>query len=228
MTWAVIFSMFAQSGSPEDILLELERRYEKANAVLVEFVLQDSEVGANQKPLLEVRGTLTTKQPNRIALKAQAVQEGKRVNFELISDGVDASSSVDAEVDLKKVPKGFSEVVSTTLVRLGATGLIQLNQRLLSEGGEQMSDVRKWLVVSAIENQVENDGAAVISYKITFAEEGRTFDVKLWYSPKTKTLLKRVLLVKKGEEAEGTFTETYLRCALNAEVGNETFRPVKK
>lgn len=211
-----------QDPAAEETWRKLEESIVKAKTVTVRFRVEGT--GAQEAPDRDLRanGTMTLKEGGKMRLEITMTTGGRERKSVLIGDGKNLSLAVDG-AETRSVPaaKGTEGLAPLLLARLGA----MMSSFMPVGAGAPEGSLS--IEVSGVKAG-EDDGAAktlqfVTTNKVREKVMSAT-DTRLWWDPKTRLPIKRVLTLRKGDAVQGTLTETYEKFELDADVPDETFR----
>jgi hypothetical protein len=242
-----LFALLLQEKdpTPAEIIRKLEERYAKARAmamgvtVAAESMKSDRE---GQKSTLE--GEFIFKEGKKLRLGLWGKIEGNDAKINLGANGKVLAVAISGMSTLqqKAVPERIQEDMAVALVRPGLFSSIFLSMGVKAGSGKDGADpdlrktfpIKEGSATFGADEKVEVRWGVGLRDKRTFEcrtiefvmeipEQKKSFDIKLWYSPKEMIVVKRVLSTNWKDEQTGAtvknvVTETFENIA-DAEPG---------
>lgn len=215
--------LLLQDKSAEDTLKAIEESIGKAKTVGLKFKVEVTPKGEGEDKKSDAEGSVLVKEGNKVLIAMKGRQAGKEMEVLVVSDGSKLRIAFRDQGEPKDTPQNFKDWVSVSIARVGGAGTFGMVGLLGGGDKRPPPDLRELLQLSEVAHG-ENDGnARTLTYRVTYADANQTFDVRLWYEPKSLKLLKRTLAVK-SRASQTDVVETYDDYVLGADIPDEKFK----
>jgi outer membrane lipoprotein-sorting protein len=225
-------ALLLQEKTAEETFKTIEETITKAKTLRVKFEIS-RKIGEESA---DASGTLLLKEGNKARLEVTvAFSNGALLKQIIVSDGTNVKFTAPVGDDQfalvqKKAPDYLLRSLYVTTLKLPL-----LDSSMMTTGsGEGLNDLSNYAAVREFKHGEADKEGNLLLYKGVldftgrgnFKNQAASFEVKLWYEPKTCIPRKRQLTLKLGTVI-GTTTETYEHFVLNEDIPNEKFSLTK-
>jgi outer membrane lipoprotein-sorting protein len=228
MNFLVALVLLLQEKTAEESFKKIEETITKSKTVRVKF---DVTRKTGQETL-EASGTLLLKEGNKARQELLVVYPGDIIVKQIIvSDGTNViyTNAVGDDalaLEKKKAPDHLLRCLTVTTLQLP-----QLDSSMMTNNSRDgLNDVSKYVSAREFKHGEGGKEGSLLLYKglldftgrQKFANPALSFEVKLWYDPKTWIPRKREITMKIGG-VSSTTTETYEEFVLDEDLPKEKF-----
>jgi outer membrane lipoprotein-sorting protein len=228
MQLLVALAVLLQEKSAEETFRKIEETITKARTIWIEFELTRKV----RDEVLEGSGTLLLQEGNKINFDVMTFHPGEVVAKQIFaSDGANAKYTKPIGEDAwtleqKRAPEHLAGSFHVTLFQLPL-----LDSFMITAGARDgLADLRKVVKIGEFNfgeggkegSLLKYGGSLDLSGREKFDPRGMSFEVKLWYDPKTWIPRKREVTLKLAGVV-GTTTETYTGFVLNKDIPKQKF-----
>jgi tetratricopeptide (TPR) repeat protein len=212
--------MFGETA--EDVFDQIEERVHLAKSVTIKFTYETRKQN-EKKPFIEASGTILVRHDNKVFAVERFIHDGEVIEKKQISDGIQNAFWVGERRETKKTLKNETVKALNGILRLGyiqsqlfKINLIPLDPHSDPDLGD--FDPKPFIRLEKFNFGEEEAGAKTIMYR--YKDEPNIL-FKIWYDPKTLTLLKRTMQFPGADG--GISIEKYSEFALDAALPDERF-----
>ena len=201
----------------------IEKRLLSAKSLRIDFSDEFVVAGRAQSIRTDTSGSIIMKADNKLLIREDITLEGSKTSNLLVSDGSQMSGSYGGDSSkVQKVPLYINKFLATVLLR-ERLQTVSLNALLLFDNpdyGKEMS-AKDYPLTFLHESTDETGSVITYTYKISTLSP-HSVEARLWYDPKTLSLLKRTIKVRVGTE-QSTHTEIFKKVSVNEELSDSLF-----
>lgn len=234
MILLLIAAVLVQESEAKDVLRGLRDAFSRAKALSIQFEVEARVTNAGAETVKRTgSGRLLLKDGNKAFVQTTFRGETAEQLFQLRSDGdhlmyeAGDSGSKSGKVERRDGLRRTPELLNLVLGDAWLGGSLVMIAYEASGGGT----AAKGFDVSVLESPVRprisdvasggDDGdRKTLTYKLHLGE--RVLDLRMWYDPKTKGIVKREIR-EKSEREELVLIESFTRVSLDADLGDAEF-----
>jgi len=213
----------AQKNEAEELFRKMEDKVHKAKSIQYE---SETVVEGPEKMSMVVKATLA--EGNKANMSVTAEVDGKKVGVQGVSDGKKSRRKHGNEpVKMEETPKNMNIALSSTLTRLGITGMAATRDSKEEDPLKaDKFDKDKFIPLSdfkmGAKEKVGDIETQIVEYSIRLRKDSPAIPVKVWIDPKTNLPVKRAYETSdRGKPSK--VTETIKTLKLDEKVDEKLF-----
>jgi outer membrane lipoprotein-sorting protein len=226
MNLLIACTLLLQDKTAEETFKKIQETFATANTLTFKFnVKVVKAIGGGESAL---KGTILFKEGNRMRCDFSILLNGgSQREMLVVSDGSKVAALADGRNrEEKEVSKDFNATLAAVITHGGVLSFIAGFHSLFAGEKKGALNAEKAPSVTEIKTGEDDGDMKTLSYKTVItplAAQPATFDVRLWYEPKSLRLVKRTMSYRSETESR-IFNETYEEFTLNADIPDEKFK----
>ena len=219
--------LLLQDKTAEETFKKIEETVSATKTLTFKFDVKLVKAIGGEESVL--RGTILLKKGNRMWCDSAVLKGSSQKKMLFVSDGSKVAAVADGRTfEAKETSRDFNASLTALITRAGAVNVIAgITSLLFGEG----LNVEKPPSVTEIKSGEDDGTMKTLRYTTVMtplAGRPATLDVRLWYEPKSLSLVKRTMRYRSETDAL-IYSETYEEFTLTADIPDEKFKlPVEK